>query len=158
MPNKILRGRILTFHSDPTDPDDTEAYSYIEDGALLIANGVIKVTGPYTDIVSNAADIPVIDHRPHILMAGFIDTHIHFPQVQIVASWGSQLLDWLNGYTFPAESEYADAQHARAMAGRFCDLLASHGTTTAVAFCSSHKTSAEATTSIGSPTSAPATS
>ena len=93
---------------------------------------------------SASPDARVIDHRPHLLMAGFIDAHIHFPQVQVVASWGSQLLDWLNGYTFPAEAQYADAQHARAMARHFCDLLTDHGTTTAVAFCSVHKASAEA--------------
>ncbi|GAW37064.1 guanine deaminase [Roseovarius sp. A-2] len=144
MASTLLRGRTLTFHSEPTDGEDTKAYTYIEDGAVLMADGIIAASGTYADVAKSDPAANVIDHRPHMLMAGFIDTHIHFPQVLIVASWGSQLLDWLNSYTFPAEAEYANAQHARAMAGRFCDLLTSHGTTTAVAFCSSHKASAEA--------------
>ena len=140
----LLRGRILTFHSEPAGSDDDKAYDYIDDGALLIDDGLIQASGDFDKVMSTAQGAEIVDHRPHILMAGFIDAHIHFPQVQIVASWGSQLLDWLNGYTFPAEAEYADAQHARAMARRFCDLLTDHGTTTAVAFCSSHKGSADA--------------
>jgi len=144
MSDILLRGRLLTFHHAPMDAEDKAAYSYIEDGAVLMRGGMIAASGPFADVAQLAGDTTITDHRPHILMAGFIDTHIHFPQIQIVASWGSQLLDWLNGYTFPAEAEYANAQHSRAMAGRFCDLLTDHGTTTAVAFCSSHKASAEA--------------
>lgn len=144
MASTLLRGRVLTFHREPTGGDDDGAYSYFEDGALLLENGLIVASGSYGDVGPQAADASVIDHRPNLLMAGFIDAHIHFPQLQIVGSWGSQLLEWLNNYTFPAESRYADAQHARAMAGNFCDLLTGHGTTTAVAFCSSHKGSAEA--------------
>ena len=144
MSDTLLRGRLLTFHKEPVGPDDTDAYSYIEDGAVLIRDGMIVASGNYDEVAVTSDGAKITDHRPHLLMAGFIDTHIHFPQVQIVASWGSQLLDWLNGYTFPAEAEYANAQHARAMAGRFCDLLTDHGTTTAVAFCSVHASSAEA--------------
>ncbi|EPX80320.1 guanine deaminase [Litoreibacter arenae] len=144
MTDTLLRGRILTFHSEPAGPDDSAAYSYIEDGAVLMRDGIIAASGEYAQVAPQASGATVIDHRPHLLMAGFIDTHIHFPQVQIIASWGSQLLDWLNGYTFPAEAEYTDTQHARAMAGRFCEMLTDHGTTTAVAFCSVHAASAEA--------------
>ncbi|MFP7571395.1 guanine deaminase [Marivita sp. S2033] len=144
MTDTLLRGRLLTFHREPLGAEDTEAYSFIEDGAILMRDGLIAAQGAYPDLSESADGVPVTDHRPHLLIAGFIDPHIHFPQVQIVASWGRQLLDWLNGYTFPAEAEYCNAQHARAMAGRFCSLLTDHGTTTAVAFCSSHKTSAEA--------------
>ena len=144
MTRTLLRGRILTFHREPTGSDDTDAYSYIEDGALLIEDGLIRASGGFDDIGPNAHDAVLVDHRPHLLMAGFIDAHIHFPQIQTIASWGSQLLDWLNTYTFPAEAAYVDSQHAHAMARHFCTLLTDHGTTTAVAFCSSHKGSAEA--------------
>ncbi|MFD2740063.1 guanine deaminase [Sulfitobacter aestuarii] len=144
MTDTLLRGRILSFNRAPLSAEDSTAYSYVEDGALLLRDGLIIASGPYAEVSLQAQGTEIIDHRPHLLMAGFIDTHIHFPQLQIVASWGSQLLDWLNGYTFPAEAEFADAQHARAMARRFCDQLIDHGTTTAVAFCSVHKTSAEA--------------
>ncbi|PWG74149.1 guanine deaminase, partial [Enterococcus hirae] len=84
-------------------------------------DGLIAAMGDYAEVAPLAYDAAVIDHRPHLLLPGFIDTHIHFPQVQVVASWGAQLLDWLNTYTFPAETRYSDAQHARAMAGRFFD-------------------------------------
>lgn len=142
MTDTLLRGRLLTFHHEPAGAEDTDAYTYVEDGAILVRDGMIVASGDFADVVVDGAN--VIDHRPHLLMAGFIDAHIHFPQVQIVASWGSQLLDWLNGYTFPAEAEYANTQHARAMAGRFCSLLTDHGTTTVVAFCSVHKSSTDA--------------
>jgi guanine deaminase len=144
MPDTLLRGRLLTFRSAPNGTEDRDAYRYVEDGALLLRDGRIAEMGDWSDIAPGAAGVPVVDHRPHLLMAGFVDAHIHFPQTQIVASWGSQLLDWLNGYTFPAEAEYANPQHARGMARRFCDQLIAHGTTTASVFCSSHRQSAEA--------------
>lgn len=140
----LLRGRLLTFEREPQTPDDSAAYVYVEDGAILVADGTIRASGAHADIVALAGDAEVVDHRPHLLMAGFIDTHVHFPQVQIVASWGAQLLDWLNTYTFPEETRFADAAHAAAMARRFHDLLINHGTTTAVAFCSVHKASVDA--------------
>ena len=99
---KILLGRTLSFHVEPTGPEDTAAYSYREDGAILICEGRITAHGAYSDIVREAPEAEVVDHRPHLLMPGFIDLHLHFPQVQVVASWGEQLLDWLNTYTFPA--------------------------------------------------------
>lgn len=140
----LLRGRVLSFTAEPQGPEDTSAYEFIENCALLVADGMILAKGSYDALAPQAAGAEVIDHRPHILMAGFIDTHLHFPQVQVIASWGSQLLEWLNNYTFPEEVRFADAGHSAEMAGHFFDLLTSHGTTTAVAYCSVHKTSAEA--------------
>lgn len=140
----LLRGRTLSFSSEPQDPDDSSAYCYIEDGALLIRDGLIVSSGDFAALHRQAPDARVVDHRPHLLMPGFIDTHIHFPQTQVIASWGAQLLDWLNTYTFPEETRYADAGHCALMATKFYDQLIAHGTTTAVAFCTSHKTSADA--------------
>jgi guanine deaminase len=74
----------------------------------------------------------------------FVDAHIHLPQVQIVASWGAQHLNWRDGHIFPAETGFADAQDARIMARPFCDALVGHGTMAAVASYSSHPASAEA--------------
>ena len=144
MTETLLRGRLLTFHRRPVDGDDAAAYTYLEDGALLIRDGVIAERGPYAELSRAAPRTPVTDHRPHLLMAGFIDTHIHFPQVQVIASWGAQLLDWLYTYTFPEETRFADPDHAGRMATAFLDQLVAHGTTTAVAFCSVHRASAEA--------------
>ena len=131
MTQKILRGRILTFVAEPQSPQDETAHLYIEDGALLIADGLIKARGDFADLAGTAdPGIEVIDHRPNLLMPGFIDTHLHFPQVQVIASWGAQLLDWLTNYTFPAESRYADPVHAATMARHFFDALLANGTTT----------------------------
>ncbi len=77
-------------------------------------------------------------------MPGFIDTHIHFPQTQVIASYGAQLLDWLNKYTFVEEQRFADPEHCAVNARFFFDELLRNGTTTAVAFCSVHPQSAEA--------------
>jgi guanine deaminase len=143
-PKTVLRGRTLSFSAEPTGPEDSAAYDYREDGALLIENGLITAAGEFDTLRADAPDAKVVDHRPHLLMAGFIDTHIHFPQTQVIASWGAQLLDWLNTYTFPEESRYADPALAEAMATRFLDQLTAHGTTTAVAYCSVHAASAEA--------------
>ena len=140
----LVRGRVLTFHADPAD--SAENHDYHENGAILIDDGRVVAVGDHADIASrpDAAAAVEIDHRPHIVMPGFIDPHIHFPQVQVIASWGEQLLDWLNTYTFPAELRFADPGHAGAMADAFLDLLLAHGTTTACAFCSVHPASAEA--------------
>lgn len=144
-PNRVLlRGRILDFQAEPQDHRDTDAYTYHEDGAILIRDGLIEATGPYARVLAQAQGVPVIDHRPHLLMPGFIDTHIHFPQAQVIASWGAQLLDWLNTYTFPEETRFADPAHAADIASSLFDLLIGHGTTSAVAFCSVHPTSVDA--------------
>ena len=99
----LVRGRVLTFHADPADSADN--HDYHENGAILIDAGRIVAVGDHADVAAraDAAGAALIDHRPHIVMPGFIDPHIHFPQVQVIASWGEQLLDWLNTYTFPAE-------------------------------------------------------
>lgn len=144
MTDTLLRGRLLTFHREPQSGDDKEAYTYIEDAGLLIQDGLITQRGLFSDVAASAPDAPVTDHRPHLMMAGFIDTHIHFPQVQVIASWGSQLLDWLNNYTFPEETRFVDKDHCDRMAVAFFDQLVAHGTTTASAFCSVHKESADA--------------
>lgn len=137
---QLIRGRTLSFHADPAEVEN--AFTYHEDGAVITENGKIAAIGDYASLRDPA--LPEIDHRPHLILPGFIDTHIHFPQVQVIASWGAQLLDWLNTYTFPEESRFAQQGHAPLMAEKFLDLLLSHGTTTAVAFCSVHPQSAEA--------------
>ena len=136
----LIRGRVLSFHADPAEVED--AFTYIEDGALLVDGGRIAAVGDYADLRRDG--LAVIDHRPHLILPGLIDPHIHFPQVQVVASWGAQLLDWLRDYTFPAEARFADSVHAERMAGAFCDMLIAHGTTTACAFASVHPGSVDA--------------
>ncbi|MES0808615.1 guanine deaminase [Roseibium sp. SCPC15] len=144
MKSKILRGRLLTFASAPEGPEDTAAYTYEEDGALLVSQGRIIERGSFAEITAVAPEgIEVVDHRPHLLLPGFIDTHIHFPQAQVIASWADQLLDWLNDYTFPEEMKFADKDHGKRIAREFYDALLAHGTTTASAYCSSHPNSVD---------------
>ena len=137
---QLIRGRTLSFHADPAETEN--AFTFHEDGAIITRDGLIEAVGDYAAL--RDPDLPEIDHRPHLILPGFIDTHIHFPQVQVIASWGAQLLDWLNTYTFPEESRFGQQGHAPAMAEHFLDLLLAHGTTTAAAFCSVHPQSAEA--------------
>ncbi len=144
MTDRLLRGRLLTFHRAPADQNDTDAFTYHEDGAILVREGVIAASGTFDAVAPTAPCADIVDHRPHLITAGFIDAHIHFPQAQIVASWGAQLLDWLNGYVFPEEARFGDESHAQAIATRFFDVLTEHGTTTAAAFCSVHAASADA--------------
>ena len=142
MTQTLIRARLLSFHREPQTPDDTGAFTYIEDGALLVEGGMIRAMSQAGTIT--APDAQVIDHRPHLLMPGFIDTHLHFPQTQVIASWAAELLDWLNDYTFPEETRYTDPALREAMAARFLVRLTDHGTTTAVAYASVHATSADA--------------
>ena len=83
-------------------------------------------------------------HADALIMPGFIDPHIHFPQTQVIASYGAQLLEWLEKYTFVEEQKFADPAHAARNAEFFLDELARNGTTTAVAYCTAHPASAEA--------------
>ncbi|MGP9791534.1 guanine deaminase [Roseinatronobacter sp. NSM] len=142
MTRTLIRARLLTFLREPQSGDDTASFRYIEDGALLIEGGMIRDMGEFAQM--SAPDVAVIDHRPHLVMPGFIDTHLHFPQTQVIASWAAELLDWLNDYTFPEETRYGDPALCAAMASAFLDRLADHGTTTPVAYASVHATSAEA--------------
>lgn len=142
---RLLRGRILSFKRQPMNATDTEAFHYLEDGCLLMEGGVITAMGEFANLNSSLPpDTEIVDHRPHLICAGFIDPHLHFPQVQVIASWAEQLLDWLNDYTFPAEQKFADKSHGQRIASGFYDALIDNGTTTAVAYCSSHPNSVNA--------------
>jgi guanine deaminase len=81
------------------------------------------------------SDFRVEDHRGKLLMPGFIDTHVHFPQVDVIASYGTQLLEWLEKFTFPEETKFANRAHADQTAKFFLDRLLENGTTTASVFC-----------------------
>ncbi|HVY50577.1 MAG TPA: guanine deaminase [Devosia sp.] len=139
----VLRGRVLTFVDEPAGRDDKASYRYIEDGAVVIgADGRIIMIGDFRP--ERAGQHKVIDHRPNLIVPGFIDPHIHFPQMQVIASYAANLLEWLNTYTFVEELKFADAGHAARIAGRFFDELVRNGTTTAAAYCSVHPQSVDA--------------
>ncbi len=140
MSRTILRGRVLSFVSEPEGLDDTSSYLYLEDGAVTIEGGVIVAVGDF--VPDPGAEI--IDHRPHLILPGFIDTHLHYVQSQVIASYAGSLLEWLNTYTFIAEQKFSQQGHAGAIATAFYDELIRNGTTSAVAYCSSHLGSVDA--------------
>ncbi|WP_337269041.1 guanine deaminase [Oryzifoliimicrobium ureilyticus] len=145
MTSTLLRGRLLSFHRAPQDMTDTESYLYEPDGGLLLENGKIAAIGPYDSVKAKSPiNTAEIDHRPHLIVPGLIDMHMHFPQMQVIASYASNLLEWLNTYTFPEECRFVESEHAKRIARHFYDELIRHGTTTGVAYCSVHKTSADA--------------
>ena len=144
-PKKAIRGRLLTFADDPAVAGETASHRLVEDGLLVVEDGRIAQIGDAADLLrSLPADI-VVDHYPDaLIMPGFIDTHVHYPQTQVIASYGAQLLDWLQTYTFVEEQKFGDPDHAARIAGFFLDTLQRNGTTTAVVFCTVHPESAEA--------------
>lgn len=141
----LIRGRLLSFRRAPEHPGDRESYLYEEDGALLVRDGRIAAVGAYAEVKPKAgADTAEIDHRPHLILPGLIDCHVHFPQMQVIASYAANLLEWLNTYTFPEECRFVETAHAERIATQFFDEFLRQGTTTAVAYCSVHKASADA--------------
>ncbi len=146
---KLIRGEILHFLSDPGDSNGTQraspAFRHHADGGLLVDAGRIVFCGDWPDALAAAADgTPVDDHRGKLLLPGFIDTHVHYPQSDVIASPGKDLLDWLDRYTFPAERRFADATVAAETAEFFCDELLRNGTTSALVFGTVHPQSVDA--------------
>ena len=143
-PKRAIRGRLLTFRDDPAQAG-AAACRYIEDGLLLIADGVISERGEAQELLAGLGPETVVDHYPDdLVLPGFIDTHIHYPQTQVIASYGAQLLDWLQRYALVEEQRFVDPQHCDRVAGFFLDELARNGTTTAAVYCTVHPQSAEA--------------
>jgi guanine deaminase len=118
---------------------------YLEDGLLLLGNGCIEWFGDWQEgkhkIPENCS---IHNYSDKLIVPGFIDTHIHYPQTEIVGAYGEQLLEWLENYAFPAEKQYKDEEYAAKMAGFFIDQLLRNGTTTALVFCTVHPESVEA--------------
>ncbi len=143
-PAQAYRASILHFLSDPGSGDDPHATEFFEDGLLVVLDGRVLAVGPAADLLATLPPgAQVMDCRPGLVMPGFIDTHIHYPQTDVIASFGTQLLDWLERYTFPAERQFADAVHARAVCEFFLDELLRNGTTTALVFGTVHKQSVD---------------
>jgi len=137
-----FRGDLVDFSGDPRN--DPGAVRHIEDGLLVVRDGLVDRLGPSRELLATLpTGTPVTDWRGKLLMPGFIDAHIHYPQTDIIASHGRQLLDWLNDYTFPAESAFSDAAHGTATAEFFLDELLRNGTTTAAVYATVHRESAD---------------
>ena len=138
-----LRGDLLDFTATPEwAVVDSSAVRFRPDHWLLVENGRIVGAQPGSEVPD--ASWEQHDHRGKLLLPGFIDTHVHGPQIEVIASYGTELIDWLNTYTFPAEIRFADEAVSKAGAERFLDALLESGTTSAVVFATVHKVSAQA--------------
>ncbi len=144
-PDRAIRGRLLTFVDNPETAGEAASHRYVEDGALLIGGGKILAAGEASALLRDLPKgLAVDDHRECLVLPGLIDTHIHYPQTQVIASYGAQLLDWLNRYTYVEEQKFADPAHAARIAAFFLDELLRNGTTTAMVYGSVHPASVDA--------------
>ncbi|MGL6343896.1 MAG: guanine deaminase [Waterburya sp.] len=128
----IIRGSFLDFVDDPFYQSETDSVRYLPDGLLVIEEGKIKAFGTYESLQAQYADREIITYPDKLITPGLIDLHVHYPQTEMIAAYGEQLLQWLDKYTFPTEAKFQDAEYARKIAAFFLDELLRNGTTTAV--------------------------
>ncbi len=140
--NIAIRGSVFHFKSDPEK--STDAYEYFEDGLMIIEDGFIKKAGNFNDFKDEIQDFEFKDYSGKLIMPGFVDAHIHFPQTEMIASHGKELMQWLDNYTFPTEGKFKDKSHSREVAQFFLNQLLKNGTTTALVFGTVHKESVDA--------------
>jgi guanine deaminase len=130
---------------DPAEVGAAASHRYHHDGLLIIENGRIAGSGEAADLLPGLPRGTAVDAYPDcLILPGLIDSHIHYPQTQVIASYGAQLLEWLNKYTFVEEQKFGDPAHAARIARFFLDELLRNGTTTAVVYCTVHPESVEA--------------
>jgi guanine deaminase len=140
---QAYRAGLLHFHADPAFAGD--AHAWHEDGLLVVENGRVKAAGDYAALVATLPPgVSPHDYRGQLITPGFIDTHLHFPQTDMIASPAPGLLPWLETYTFPTERKFQDPAHAGDVARFFLDELARNGTTTAMVYCTVHPESVDA--------------
>lgn len=141
---KAYRASILHFLADPDKVEVDKSYDFFDDGILLVNQGKVVSVGPADEILAGLdTSVVVLDYPDALIIPGFVDTHIHYPQTEMIAAYGEQLLEWLDNYTFPVEQRFADPAYARCIADRFLDELLRNGTTTALVFGTVYKQSIE---------------
>ncbi|OMG63235.1 guanine deaminase [Stutzerimonas balearica] len=142
---KAYRAALLHCLADPREVGIEQSHEYFEDGLLVVADGKVAQIGHAAELLPTlAAGTEVVEYPNALITPGFVDTHIHYPQTGMIASYGEQLLDWLETYTFPTERAFADKAHAGEVAEVFLNELLRNGTTTALVFGSVHKESVDA--------------
>jgi guanine deaminase len=138
-----IRANFLHFHSDPDLSG--EAFEYIEDGLLILKQGRVQQLENARDWIDHLPDGSALyDYSGCLVMPGFIDTHSHYPQTEMIASHGLQLLDWLQQYTFPTEEKFAEREYAERAAEFYCEQMLRNGTTTSGVFATVHAGSVDA--------------
>lgn len=144
---KGVRGGVLTFKANPFLSGEADCYDYFPDGLVVIQNGIILAVGEYADVAPRypqlcGSDVDV--YEDSIVMPGFVDCHLHYVQLPMIGSYGDTLLDWLERYTFPAESKFCNKDFADEVARMFFRQLLEQGTTTANVFATTFATSVDA--------------
>ncbi|MFC4346377.1 guanine deaminase [Kordiimonas lipolytica] len=142
---KAIKGAIFHLLDDPETIGADQATQYFADGMLILEDGFVRACGKRADLEPGlGTGAEIVDHSGSLIMPGFIDTHIHFPQLDMIASFGEKLLDWLERYTFPEEAKFADPAHAEECANFFLEELLRNGTTSALVYGTVHKESIDA--------------
>lgn len=142
---KAFRASILHCLADPGLTLPAQNLEYWPDGMLVVENGIVLKVGDATEVLKTLPpECEVMDYSHQLIIPGFIDTHIHYPQTDMIAAYGEQLLQWLETYTFPLEQQFADKAKAREVADFFLAELLRNGTTTALVFGTVHPESVEA--------------
>ncbi|MEX2535277.1 MAG: guanine deaminase [Trueperaceae bacterium] len=132
MPTELFRAQV--FHT-PANPFESQgALEALSDGAVAVAGGRVEAVGDYSQLHRSYPAAQVSDHRDSLLLPGFVDTHVHYPQLPVMGAMGLRLLEWLEQRTLPEEARLADGDYARARAGAFLAALARNGTTSALVF------------------------
>ena len=140
-----FRGSVFHCLADPGEQDNEEAFAYLEDGLLIVEDGLVAELGPADALLASLpGDTRIEDYSGKLIVPGLIDCHVHYPQIDVIASYGEQLLDWLHRYAYPREMRFADEAYAREVAAVFVDELLKNGTTTALVFGTVHAHSADA--------------
>ena len=145
-PITVVRGRFLDIQKTVSQAQDIiDQVRYIEDGVLIAEQGQILWFGTWNDAQPHLPANVEVQHYPEqLIIPGMIDTHIHFPQTEMVGAYGEQLLSWLNTYTFPTEIQFKEKAYAQQIAKLFVNELLKNGTTTALVFCTVHPESVDA--------------
>lgn len=139
----LILGQVLSFAGDPFHEGEAAARHRAR-GGVLVEGGRIAAVGDADDLRASHPQARVTDNGSHLVSAGFVDAHAHYPQTAIIASWGKRLIDWLNSYTFPEEMRFADPAYAAEVAARYLDLTLSNGTTSVCSYCTIHPASVDA--------------
>lgn len=141
---KAFRSAILDFVADPFSVPEPESVRYFPDGLLVIEQGTVKELGTYEQLKDQYMGLEIIHYPNHMILPGFIDLHIHFPQIEMMAAYGEQLLEWLEKFAFPVERKFRDKAYCDRIAPIFIDQLLRNGTTTALVLAAVFPQSVEA--------------